>query len=90
MSESKEPQWLIEKQLEAERELAQIRAEFADEPVPEIRRELIPLMKEFIERAAEKAPTFATYEEFKAWFGKESDRFFEELPPKDEKSEAVQ
>jgi len=80
MLESKEPQWLIEKQLEAQRELALIRAELADEPVPEIRPELIPLMRKFVERAAEKAPTFQTYEEFKVWFGKESERFFEELP----------
>jgi hypothetical protein len=37
-------------------------------------------MRKFVERAAEKAPTFQTYEEFKAWFGKESERFFEEVP----------
>jgi hypothetical protein len=80
MSECKEPQWLVEKQLEAERELAQIRAELADERVLGIRPEVIPLMRKFVERAAEKAPTFQTYEEFKAWFGKESERFFEEVP----------
>jgi hypothetical protein len=88
--QSKEPQWLKEKQLEAEREIAAIRAEFANEPPDEIRPEVVPLIRKFVERAAEKAPTFQTYEEFKAWFGKESERFFEELPPVDEKPEGPQ
>jgi hypothetical protein len=81
MSESKEPpQWLIEKQLEAEREIAAARAELANEPPLEIRPELVPLIRKFIEGAPAKAPTFQTYEEFHAWFKKESERFLDELP----------